>query len=407
MKKLLGIVVCCTLLFSLCACGQETQVETGAFRVTPISGFVFEEDGDTIYIPEIDIVGDEFSLGTENGATVMIQAMEMHDGKLHLFLSGNEAAADYAAEHFDQIDFVYPEVPDYMIRNLTGERLAGSSTDPEKNEWKGYIQETLKFSENPEAFEVMIRFGEGDELFVNMVQAPVYNGFQFMKNCGQTEYGAVAVFPTVQGESVYFEPVIYGNEEASYQLMLSEEPSVSLLDQEGNVILEEVPLTTIYRTNPYEIENKFAYCVPKEILEGHEEVILQFHTLTVTSDEVQSLSFDTGSLGSLTFPYAQGSMTIKELEEVKEAGTREFEVTYGDCENEDFELIKASLRFAEMEKNKEMNMTYSIPMYFSTWEHPHKIYLKTEEENWEETLVEFYAPIYHWKTTLEVPVMLP
>ena len=407
MKKLLGIVVCCTLLFSLCACGQETQVETGPFRVTPISGFVFEEDGDTIYIPEIDIVGDEFSLGTENGATVMIQAMEMHDGKLHLFLSGNEAAADYAAEHFDQIDFVYPEVPDYMIRNLTGERLAGSSTDPEKKEWKGYIQETLKFSENPESFEVMIRFGEGDELFVNMVQAPVYNGFQFLENCGQTEYGVVAVFPTVQGESVYFEPVIYGNEEASYQLILSEDPSVSLLDQEGNVILGEVPLTTIYRTNPYEIENKFAYYVPKEILEGHEEVILQFHTLTVTSDEVQSLSFDTGSLGSLTFPYAQGSMTIKELEEVKEAGTREFEVTYGDCENEDFELIKASLRFAEMEKNKEMNMTYSIPMYFSTWEKPHKIYLKTEEENWEETLVEFYAPIYHWKTTLEVPVMLP
>ena len=407
MKKLLGIVVCCTLLFSLCACGQESQLETGPFRVTPISGFAFEEEGDTIYIPKIDVVGDEFSLGMDTGATVMIQGMEMHDGKLTLFLSGNEAAAEYVAEHFDQIDFVYPEVPDYMIRNLTGERLAGSSTDPEKKEWKGYIQETLKFSENPESFEVMIRFGEGDELFVNMVQAPVYNGFQFLENCGQTEYGVVAVFPTVQGESVYFEPVIYGNEEASYQLILSEDPSVSLLDQEGNVILEEVSLTTIYRTNPYEIENKFAYCVPKEILEGHEEVILQFHTLTVTSDEVQSLSFDTGSLGSLTFPYAQGSMTIKELEEVKEAGTREFEVTYGDCENEDFELIKASLRFAEMEKNKEMNMTYSIPMYFSTWEKPHKIYLKTEEENWEETLVEFYAPIYHWKTTLEVPVMLP
>jgi len=407
MKKLLGIVVCCTLLFSLCACGQETQVETGPFRVTPISGFVFEEDGDTIYIPEIDIVGDEFSLGTENGATVMIQAMEMHDGKLHLFLSGNEAAAEYVAEQFDQIDFVYPEVPDYMIRNLTGERLAGSSMDPEKNEWKGYIQETLKFSENPENFEVMIRFGDGDELLVNMVQAPVYNGFQFMKNCGQTEYGAVAVFPTVQGESVYFEPVIYGNEEASYQLMLLEEPSVSLLDQEGNVILEEVPLTTIYRTNPYEMGNKVAYCVPKEVLEGHEEVILKFNTLTVTSDEVQSIGFNTGGLGTLTFPYAQGSMTIKELEEVKEAGTREFEVTYGDCENEDFELIKASLRFAEMEKNKEMNMTYSIPMYFSTWENHHKIYLKTEEENWEETLVEFYAPIYHWKTTLEVPVVLP
>ena len=407
MKKLLGIVVCCTLLFSLCACGQETQVETGPFRVTPISGFAFEEDGDTIYIPEIDIVGDEFSLGTDTGAAVMIQGMEMHDGKLHLFLSGNEAATEYVEEQFDQIDFVYPEVPDYMIRNLTGERLAGSSMDPEKNEWKGYIQETLKFSENPENFEVMIRFGDGDELLVNMVQAPVYNGFQFLENCGQTEYGVVAVFPTVQGESVYFEPVIYGNEEASYQLMLSEEPSVSLLDQEGNVILEEVPLTTIYRTNPYEIENKFAYCVPKEILEGQEEVILQFHTLTVTSDEVQSLSFDTGSLSSLTFPYAQGSVTIKEIEEVKETGTREFEVTYGDCENEDFELIKVSLRFAEMEKNKEMNMTYSIPMYFSTWEKPHKIYLKTEEENWEETLVEFYAPIYHWKTTLEVPVMLP
>ena len=407
MKKLLGIVVCCTLLFSLCACGQETQVETGPFRVTPISGFAFEEDGDTIYIPEIDIVGDEFSLGTDTGAAVMIQGMEMHDGKLHLFLSGNEAATEYVEEQFDQIDFVYPEVPDYMIRNLTGERLAGSSMDPEKKEWKGYIQETLKFSENPENFEVMIRFGDGDELLVNMVQAPVYNGFQFLENCGQTEYGVVAVFPTVQGESVYFEPVIYGNEEASYQLMLSEEPSVSLLDQEGNVILEEVPLTTIYRTNPYEIENKFAYCVPKEILEGQEEVILQFHTLTVTSDEVQSLSFDTGSLSSLTFPYAQGSVTIKEIEEVKETGTREFEVTYGDCENEDFELIKVSLRFAEMEKNKEMNMTYSIPMYFSTWEKPHKIYLKTEEENWEETLVEFYAPIYHWKTTLEVPVMLP
>ncbi|MBQ4505130.1 MAG: hypothetical protein II983_05600, partial [Firmicutes bacterium] len=58
------------------------------------------------------------------------------------------------------------------------------------------------------------------------------------------------------------------------------------------------------------------------------------------------------------------------------------------------------------EKNKEMDMTYSIPMYFSTWERPHKIYLKTEEENWEETLVEFYAPIYRWKTTLEVPISL-
>jgi len=336
----------------------------------------------------------------------MIQAMEMHDGKLNLFLSGNEAAAEYAAEHFDQIDFVYPEVPDYMIRNLTGERLAGSSTDPEKKEWKGYIQETLKFSENPESFEVMIRFGEGDELLVNMVQVPVYNGFQNLENCAETEYGAVAVFPTVQGESVYFEPVIYGNEKASYQLILSEDPDVSLLDQEGNVILEEVPLTTIYRTDPYEMGNKVAYCVPKEVLEGHEEAILKFHTLTVTSDEVQSLGFNTGGLGTLTFPYVQGSVTIKEIEEEAEVSTRAFEMTYGDCENEDFELIKVSLRFAEMEKNNEIGMSYIMPMILNTFEEPHKIYLKTEEEDWEETLVEFHAPIYRWKTTLEVPISL-
>jgi len=406
MKKYLGIVICFTLLSGLCACGQESQLETGPFRVTPISGFAFEEEGDTIYVPEIDVVGDEFSLGTDTGATVMIQAMEMHDGKINLFLSGNEAAADYAAEQFDQIDFVYPEVPDYMIRNLTGERLAGSSMDPEKKEWKGYIRETLKFSENPENFEVMIRFGEGDELLVNMVQAPVYNGFQFLENCGQTEYGALAVFPTVQGESVYFEPVIYGNEETSYQLILSEDPDVSLLDQEGNVILEEVPLTTIYRTDPYEMGNKVAYCVPKEVLEGHEEAILKFHTLTVTSDEVQSLGFNTGGLGTLTFPYAQGSVTIKEIEEEAEVSTRAFEVTYGDCENEDFELIKVSLRFAEMEKNNEIGMSYIMPMILNTFEEPHKIYLKTEEEDWEETLVEFHAPIYRWKTTLEVPISL-
>jgi len=406
MKKYLGIVICFTLLSGLCACGQESQLETGPFRVTPISGFAFEEEGDTIYVPEIDVVGDEFSLGTDTGATVMIQAMEMHDGKINLFLSGNEAAADYAAEQFDQIDFVYPEVPDYMIRNLTGERLAGSSMDPEKKEWKGYIRETLKFSENPENFEVMIRFGEGDELLVNMVQAPVYNGFQFLENCGQTEYGALAVFPTVQGESVYFEPVIYGNEETSYQLILSEDPDVSLLDQEGNVILEEVPLTTIYRTDPYEMGNKVAYCVPKEVLEGHEEAILKFHTLTVTSDEVQSLGFNTGGLGTLTFPYVQGSVTIKEIEEEAEVSTRAFEVTYGDCENEDFELIKVSLRFAEMEKNNEIGMSYIMPMILNTFEEPHKIYLKTEEEDWEETLVEFHAPIYRWKTTLEVPISL-
>ena len=406
MKKYLGIVICFTLLSGLCACGQESQLETGSFRVTPISGFAFEEEGDTIYVPEIDIVGDEFSLGTDTGTTVMIQAMEMHDGKLNLFLSGNEAAAEYAAEHFDQIDFVYPEVPDYMIRNLTGERLAGSSTDPEKKEWKGYIQETLKFSENPESFEVMIRFGESDELLVNMVQAPVYNGFQHLENCAETEYGAVAVFPTVQGESVYFEPVIYGDEEASYQLILSEESDVSLLDQEGNMILEEVPLTTIYRTDPYEMGNKVAYCVPKEVLEGHEEAILKFHTLIVTSDEVQSLGFDTGGLGTLTFPYAQGSVTIKEIEEEAEVSTRAFEVTYGDCENEDFELIKVSLRFAEMEKNNEIGMSYIMPMILNTFEEPHKIYLKTEEEDWGETLVEFHAPIYRWKTTLEVPISL-
>ena len=47
-----------------------------------------------------------------------------------------------------------------------------------------------------------------------------------------------------------------------------------------------------------------------------------------------------------------------------------------------------------------------MPMILNTFEEPHKIYLKTEEEDWEETLVEFHAPIYRWKTTLEVPISL-